>query len=120
LRKSKEDRQGQDQDGDPKSIPLHAIAPVEPPPWECTWALLIEDLLQYHQTIVPEYEVFDMSVVSTKVATLYESWIDFDVGRELFEPHFGLFVWLREEEGNGLKGFVGEAVGKDRAVVGSQ
>ena len=69
---------------------------------------------------MPECEVFDLSVVSAKVATLNESWVDFDIGRELFEPNFGLFVGLRKKKGNGLKSFVDKAVGKDGAVTSRQ
>jgi hypothetical protein len=49
-------------------------------------------LLQDYQTIMPECEILDLSVVSAKMAAPDEARIDVEIGRELFEPIFGFFV----------------------------
>ena len=54
LYHAEEYRQGQDQYGNPKCVPLHAIASIPPPLSKCVRSGFIEDLLEYDEAVVPE------------------------------------------------------------------
>jgi hypothetical protein len=69
LHQAKKDCQGQNQDSNPESVPLHAIPPVIPPLRERARMGLVKDLFQNDKTVVPERKVLYLAVARPQMAT---------------------------------------------------
>lgn len=73
LYESKEDGKSQNQHCYPECVPLHPIASVMPPLTKSARSRLIKSLLENHQPVSPEFEMFDLAMASVKVPAPGES-----------------------------------------------
>jgi hypothetical protein len=69
LHDTKNDGQNQDKNRNPERIPLYFLSPIEPPLLKGFGLSLVENFLQYNQTIVPELEHFNVAVFWFQLAT---------------------------------------------------
>ena len=67
LHQSKEDRQKEDENRNPKSIPLIPVSTIVPPLAEHFRPALIERLLQYDQSIMPELIRLNLSIIEMQL-----------------------------------------------------
>lgn len=89
LHQAKRDCHSQNQDSNPKSVPLHAISPVIPPLRQCSRVGLIKDLLQNNKTIVPKRKIFHLAVACAQIATFYDPRIELGRRGNLLKPFSG-------------------------------
>jgi hypothetical protein len=68
LYHAEEDREEDDHNCNPESIPLNAIAAINPPLLDGCGIGLIELLFQNHQSIMPEFEVFNLPLLGSESA----------------------------------------------------
>lgn len=129
LHKPQKSCDDEHQDGDPERVPPLPVAPVVPPLRDGRRRGLIKGLLEYHQPVPPVPEVLNLSLLrAERVQVAAESGVDLALrrapGDELTQP-LPLVVcpalWaaedcLREEQGDGLLGFVDETGREDTPV----
>lgn len=76
LHHAKEDGQEQDNNSDPKGIPLDTIPSIPPPLRYCCRSRLVESLLQDNQAVVPEVEFLNLSMVESHRVTFQKCHVD--------------------------------------------
>jgi hypothetical protein len=89
---------------------------IIPPLGEGTWLGFVEDLFQNDQSIMPEVEVLDVSIFSSKTAAIESFCIDILSRREFSEPLFRLFVCLGKQKGEGAHRLFHKPNGKQRTT----
>lgn len=110
LHQAKKDRQSQNQDSNPESVPLHPVPPVVPPLRERSRMCLIKDLFQNDKAVVPERKVFDLAVARSQMTTFYHPRIQRGRRVNFLKPLLRSGVGLGEEEGKRSQGLLDEPV----------
>lgn len=63
LHKAQERGDNQDKDGNPEGVPVNPVAAVIPPLAERLWRRVVVGLLENYQTVAPEVETLDLSIL---------------------------------------------------------
>lgn len=107
LDQPEKDSQHKDQNSDPERVPVAAIPSIIPQLLYCRRPNLIIRLLQHDQSVVPEFEVLDLTVISVKPSAPKNSVIRYHfLGHaDFLKPFLRFSVGLREEKRKGAEGF---------------